>query len=400
MSSKTSPLITVSFEDFGTSLPRSLTAKRWRVPGADPTRFCPIPPTSRNLRVSRNCLFGSSFADNRRQVVPLSDVRGWGLQDMARIYYARAVADDGTRFCLRFIFNATVATEDRHSDNARHYVRLIKDAQIHARHLQSTAGLITPMHYGMWIAETKDWAGTVLMSITQWCGLSWKSLVGTKMDTQENRLLVARTFEMLHDVGVQLDGKVATSGSLRHVLIDVDNPVVPCESLLRGGALCYIAGFGDGLAKHDCKRRLPILPIGARPDCGCKELESVRYLLGFRQESDTTTAEAAVKFHAEYSARHTQYPNSSVLLAQRKRFFHDSPAVFTGITVSFDGEGDDAPLKLVDAEGKDVDPETPMSSYPRSELVPLALGRVVWSATNAGRAKRSAPSSTASKASV
>ncbi|KAF7299653.1 hypothetical protein HMN09_00970700 [Mycena chlorophos] len=398
MSSKT---ITVSFEDQGTALPKELTAKRWRVPGADPAGFCPIAPTSRSLRVSHNCLFGSSFADMRRQVVSLSNVRSWGLQDMARIYYARAVADDGTRFCLRFIFNATVATEDRHSDNARHYVRLIKDAQFHARHLQSTAGLITPMHYGMWIAETKEWAGTVLMSITQWCGLSWKSLVGTKMDTKENRLLVARTFEMLHDAGVQLDGKVALSGDLRHVLIDVNNPVVPYDSLPRGGALCYIAGFGDGLAKHDCKRRLPILPIGARPDCGCEELESVRFLLGFRKESTiTTAAEAAVKFHAAYSERHPQYPNSSVLIAQRERFFPSYPAVFTGLTVTFDGEEDDAPLKLVDSVGQGVDPETPMSSYPRSELVPLALGQVIWSSSNAGRAKRSAPSSTASKASV
>nr|GAT52242.1 predicted protein [Mycena chlorophos] len=359
-----------------------------------------MPQAAQKLQVPKGCFYRNSFGDSRRQQLPLSSAREWGLEDMARICYAKAVAEDGSRFCLRFIFNATVAVEDHYSNNALHYVRLLKDAEFHSRHLQSAAGLFTPLHYGMWMMKTEGWAGVVLFSLTQWCGLSWSSLLGSRLDTMENRVLIGRTFELLHDAGIEFDGRFGVPTQLRHVLLDVEDAAVRPEAVAKGGARCYIVGLGDVAATHRCKRRMPILPIGPRVpwrSCGCEELDGVRCLLDFSEApKGPTSVDEMIQWHDSYSERHPEYPNSTVLIAQRHRFFPEYKAVYPGVTVSL--KDDSEALVLSDADGP-VDPTTPMDAYTRIQLATKMLGRFKRYSSNARRAPAASRKHSASSSS-
>nr|GAT52240.1 predicted protein [Mycena chlorophos] len=354
----------VTFDEIEAPSPNEFTAYRWSLPGKDQGNFSSLPDVAQTLRIPLRSFFANSLGDQRRVNMPVSAACGWGIEDMARIYYARAVAPDGTRFCLRFIFNAVEATANRNPENVQHYRRLITDARFHSDHLQATAGVITPIHYGVWAMDTKSWAGMVFFSLTQWCGVSWRSLYGTKMDTPENRLLVGRTFEMLHDIGIQLDGVVADSGDFRHVLFDVDDPGVSPDLIFKSG-------------NHKCGRKIPIVPTGPIHACGCEELDSVLFLLGFSKPLEAPiSADDAVKWYEEYARRHPSYSNSSILIAQRQRLYPNYPAVYSGLTIAFQDETEYPPLTLTDAARTQVDPVASMGSYSQLELAAKTLGRV------------------------
>ncbi|KAF7337840.1 hypothetical protein MVEN_02006900 [Mycena venus] len=220
--------------------------------------------------------------------------------------------------------------------------RLIKDAKFHSTHLADVEGLIVPIHYGMWLMDTGEWAGKVLFSITQWCGMSWNELSYTRMNTEANRILVGRTFEALHDYGVD-HGGLNDFDNFRHVIIDIHAPGLSREDLLNGKAPCYITCFSEAHVKHSCTRRVPVLPLGSyisAEDVGCNEISDVLLLLDFKKRVNTrVSASQALEWHTKYSALYPDVDNMDALIAQRAKLYPEAPSVYEEhLTVSFDGD--------------------------------------------------------------
>lgn len=104
------------------------------------------------------------------------------------------------------------------------------------------------------------------------------------------RLLVGRTFEALHDSGIDHGGLDGPS-DLRHAIIDIYAPGLSRDDLLNGKAPCYIVGFSEAQANHQCARKLPILPLDAflwYEEVGCVEITDVTILLKFMQSAHTS----------------------------------------------------------------------------------------------------------------
>ncbi|KAJ7464674.1 hypothetical protein B0H11DRAFT_2284954 [Mycena galericulata] len=321
-------------------LDRDFTAKKWRIPDHTGS-FHSIPGDVTSLFVPRTgCLFLNRQGDRRRQEVGLDYAKLWGLNDEedAEVIFARA----SRKFCLRLVFNAKRSTQDIRSNSFQAYARLVKDARFHSTHLRRIEGSIVPVHYGMWLMDTGDWAGKVLISITQYCGISWNELRHTKMNTQANRLLVGRTFETLHDSGVDHGGKPSVA-DLRHVIIDLYAPGLSRTDMLEGKAPCYIVSFSEAHANHQCGRRLPIVPLDAFPyprEVGCEETTSVLFLLNFMQRPNETPTPVsdALKWHAQYSKLYPDIKNAHILIAQRERLYKEFPPVYPTVYVDFQSD--------------------------------------------------------------
>lgn len=101
------------------------------------------------------------------------------------LLYARAGAKNGEEFCLRFLFNAEVATKDTGSTTLGMCQRLMRDATFHSNYLREAKGKLVPVHYGMWIMDTEGWAGKVLP--VGW--LSLGILIDTYPETHKTGLL-------------------------------------------------------------------------------------------------------------------------------------------------------------------------------------------------------------------
>ncbi|KAJ7244987.1 hypothetical protein B0H12DRAFT_793525 [Mycena haematopus] len=157
-----------------------------------------------------------------------------------RVIFARAQAPT-SEFCLRFILNADKFIGRKNSKRSRTLARLMKDARFHSAHLEEIEGLYVPIHYGMWLMDTGDLAGKVLFSIPQWCGISWHELSHTAMRTEANRILVGRTFEALHDSGVDFGG-LSGFDIFRHAIIDVTVPGLTRADLLNA-SFCRSVSF-------------------------------------------------------------------------------------------------------------------------------------------------------------
>ncbi|KAJ7133639.1 hypothetical protein C8R44DRAFT_977712 [Mycena epipterygia] len=200
----------------------------------------------------------------------------------------------------------------------------------------------------MWIMDTGEWAGKVLFSITQWCGMSWHELSRTKMNTEANRILVGSAFEALHDYGVDHGGLDYWS-DFRHAIIDVHAPGLSSANLLNGKTPCYIVGFSKARANHECRRKLPILPLGSfllAKEVGCAEIAGALILLEFMENSDKITpVSEALQWHAKYSELHPDIQNAHVLMAQRERLYKGMPQVYPELYVEF--ESDDAYAKVI-----------------------------------------------------
>jgi len=139
-------------------------------------------------------LFINSPGDKLPEEVTLDDAKNWGLNDGndTDLIFARAKTTI-SRFCLRLVPNADKFIRHKGSNRYRAFARLVKDAKFHSTRLTEMEGIMVPIHYGMWLMNTGDWAGKVLFSITQWCGVSWNELSYTGMNTEANRILVGRT---------------------------------------------------------------------------------------------------------------------------------------------------------------------------------------------------------------
>ncbi|KAJ6484350.1 hypothetical protein C8R47DRAFT_552457 [Mycena vitilis] len=266
-------------------LPLRFSAIPWNISNHTDA-FEPMPGDATLLVVPRSCLFINQASNRRPEPIPLDEARKWGSDHDIRteLLFAKANTTTGTsRFCLRLILNAERFINSAGDERRRAYDRLLRDATFHSTHLVSSERYIVPVHYGMWVMDTGRWAGKAFISITQWCGVSWHGLARTVMNTEANRILVARTFEALHDSGFQ-HGDITDSASFRHVTLDLDTPGLSKADLLNGKAPCRIVGFSNARAKHRCNRKLPILPVSSSlpfEQAGCEEAADVLLFLDF-----------------------------------------------------------------------------------------------------------------------
>ncbi|KAJ7143575.1 hypothetical protein C8R43DRAFT_1237901 [Mycena crocata] len=332
--------IQISFK----GLSREYTAASWNLP----KHHEPFETLPTNTIVLPDSLLINGGGHRIRQKLTFDQARRWGLNEGDEsVVYGQAQSTDGlSRFCLRFIFNAEEIRRDRESLPMpfNTYLRLLKDAHFHSKHLVKAEGMIVPSHYGMWLMDTGDWAGKVLCSITQWCGKTWLELSRDKMDTLANKILVGRTLEILHDYGVNHGGIVHVT-DLRHILIDVHAPGLSNDDRLNGKAPCYIVDFGNAHTRHACARKLPVLPIDAFPtatEVGCVELGKAARALGFMNTSRSLSPNCetyrAVQWHDKYAELHPDWQNSEVLIAQRAKFFKDLPPLYPELHVSFEDD--------------------------------------------------------------
>ncbi|KAF7292739.1 hypothetical protein MIND_01172200 [Mycena indigotica] len=370
---------------------RVFSARMWRIPGVRGP-FSPLPPAAHTLSIASDSIFINSYSGNNRISIPLADARRWGLREDKRVQFARATAPNGQRFCLRFIFHAdTVMQEGDPTWNQRFIQALVDDAKFHIKHLQTVAGLLVPQNYGMWVMETGDWAGTVLFSLTQWCGTPWKSLLRTELNTKANNLLIGRVCEMLHDLGVKITGRMGSSEDLCHIILDVEDPAVTKEMAKNGEARCYIVDFSHA-RRHNCKRRLPLVPLGRDAfrllmqtptfSFGCPELENIAHLLDFTprglqypSEPPETPIGEAMKWRDDYLAAHPSYSNAAVLVAQRVALFPNALPVYPGLKVSGVSKEDmSAELTLYDCGRGYIDPASLIKGCSRDEYEYLLWG--------------------------
>ncbi|KAJ7617500.1 hypothetical protein DFH06DRAFT_1237902 [Mycena polygramma] len=307
--------------------------------------FRPIPDaTSLVVAVNRKrCLFVNGQGGRRPETLTLEEARTWRYSDNGtEMIYAQALTAT-SRLCLRLVFYADKVIRDTSSNNFRALNRLVEDAKFHSTHLTRAEGRVVPIHYGLWAIDTGDWAGKILFSLTQWGGIPWTELLYS-INTEENRILIGRTFESLHDYGV-VHGNPHNIADLRHVLIDVNAPgPLTTEDLLAGKAPCYIVGFSEALARHRCKRTLPIIPLGSylpKTDVRCEEVDSILLLLDFMMPDnlDVPTASQALEWHDKYSKMYPDQSNMAVMIAQRAMLYPNVPPVYPLIRVSF-GEGE------------------------------------------------------------
>ncbi|KAJ7439234.1 hypothetical protein FB451DRAFT_1570061 [Mycena latifolia] len=227
-------------------------------------------------------LFINQQGDRRPQELTLDHIRKWG--DDTELIFARAKCGDASkRFCLRMLLNA----------------ELLKDAKFHSTHLADIKGSFVRLYYGMWVMNTGEWAGKVLFSLTQWCGISWRELAFTRLNTQADRILVGRAFEALHDHGIDHRG-IRNVRDFRHALVDDHAPGLTQADLLNGKAP---------------------LPEGATP------------------------ASAALEWHVKYSELYPDESNACVLIAQRARLYPEMPPLYHNIEVSIEN------MPLVEGDG-------------------------------------------------
>ncbi|KAF8166591.1 hypothetical protein K438DRAFT_1857002 [Mycena galopus ATCC 62051] len=362
--------------------PYQYTAARWNIPDHDHP-FAPLPADATPLIIPERSLFWNDLIDKRPEKITLDQAQTWGLDDDDMgLIFARATSTTA-QFCLRLVLNAEKFIQNKKSKRFRALVRLVKDARFHSAHLDEIEGSFVPVHYGIWLMDTGDWAGKVLFSLTQWCGISWNALAYTRMDNQANRILVGRTFEALHDSGVDFGG-LSDRGLFRHVVIDVHAPGLTRDDLLNGRAPCYITGFSEAHISHQCMRRVPVLPLGSylsAEEAQCKEIWQVLVLLGFLKRVDTrVSVSAALEWHDKYSGLHPDADNSAVLIAQRARLYPEALSVYDGqLTVSFEGhdEYSEVIIQLVtDVDSGGDRGQTPDSESPEPDTMETVAERL------------------------
>ncbi|KAJ7143573.1 hypothetical protein C8R43DRAFT_1237899 [Mycena crocata] len=334
--------IQISFAGLG----REFTALPWNLP----KHHEPFEALLTDAIVLPKSLLINGMGPRVPHEVTFEEAGNWGLEwgleegDSSLVYGQAQSLDGSTKFCLRFIMNAVETTRDKKSLTFRTYLRLLKDARFHSKYLDAAEGLLVPMHYGMWLMDTGDWAGKVLCSITQWCGQPWSALSRTKLNTRANKILIGRTLEFLHDYGV-VHGGFSSTDDFRHLIFDVDAPGLSSADLLNGKAPCYIVDFAEARPNHTCARKLPVLPLDALvlEEVGCDEMAYVTYALGFTKASSLKFSPGcetykAIQWHAEYSKLNPGWKNSEVLIAQRAKLFIDFPPLYRGLQVWFEGD--------------------------------------------------------------
>ncbi|KAK7062214.1 hypothetical protein R3P38DRAFT_691222 [Favolaschia claudopus] len=364
-----SPSLKIHFEGSGTRY----TARRWKIPNHD-NPFELMPPDITTLHIRKaHSLFHNNPHEDVRQEVTLDDAKLWGSDsryDDAGVVFARAITSSRSRFCLRFVFNVDKFAARKRSPNYRVLARLIKDAKFHSDSMfeLAQAGKLVPRHYGMWIMDTGAWAGKVIFSVTQWCGTPWTNLVHTAMDTEENRILVGRAFEDLHDCGIDFGG-VSGRDVFRQVVIDLEDPNLTREDRLKGRAPCYITGYSEATGNHNCMRKLPILPLASflpPSHVGCYEIGQVLLLIGFMngKEGGGVSPSTAMQWHKTYSELHPDMHNGNVLMAQRAKLFPKALGLYDDeLEMWFEDDGEYAKIHIVQRALGWQSPESDLAGF-------------------------------------
>ncbi|KAF8875018.1 hypothetical protein CPB85DRAFT_1568348 [Mucidula mucida] len=83
-------------------------------------------------------------------------------------------------FCVKVLFNVEQAERDHPAYQA--VLNMLADAKFHAQNLRGVAGDLVPRHYGVWRAQTEDWGGTILCSVTEWAGNTWDEVAAVRRD--------------------------------------------------------------------------------------------------------------------------------------------------------------------------------------------------------------------------
>ncbi|KAF7298786.1 hypothetical protein MIND_00826200 [Mycena indigotica] len=296
--------------------------------------FQTMPSNVDEISIQPGALYRNRLGDGRRCHTTLDRVRQWGRDhDEFEPIYAEARSTDGNiHFYLRLLPNAQHATQDRSLQSFAMYEKAVCDAEFHANHLRAIRGHIIPRHYGMWFMDTGSWAGLVLFTIVQWCGVPYRDLIRQKEDSEELRILVGRTYEQLHDYGVvHAPGGDPTRDPFAKVMFDVAN------RKSNGGLRCYVIDFSEAQAGHYCQRKLPILPLGTfipSRQVGCREVGGLLCLLDFSnyaERDDTETpAQEALEWHTQYHNHHPGVDNALALVAQRAKMYAPWPEVYKG----------------------------------------------------------------------
>ncbi|KAJ7643782.1 hypothetical protein FB45DRAFT_1020600 [Roridomyces roridus] len=327
--------IHIRFEGPGNSgAGRTFSIHKWPIAGRD--NFDPLPRGTRLCISHKRGLFTNQPIDRRSVKVDISEALSWGLNDEAHVIYACT----SRHYCVRFIFHAERVLRNPESQSLQAYKRLVRDAQFHSTHLQSSdiKGVLVPVHYGMWMTNTGDWGGKVIMSITQYCGTHWNELQYSRMNTQANRELVGRAFETLHDCDFE-HGKMITGRDFRHAVIDIFEPGLTLQDLKTGQARCYIVDFSEAAADHNCARRLPVLPLdGYTAQFGCDELKHVTLALEFFDRPIPAVTSKALAWHDQYISKHPDVPNQYVMMEQRAQFF-EHRTLYPALALVYDSEG-------------------------------------------------------------
>ncbi|KAF7314509.1 hypothetical protein MKEN_00923900 [Mycena kentingensis (nom. inval.)] len=373
--------IRVAFDDIQPAS-EPFVAQFWSVPGI-PDRFAGFPNNTNTLRIPQNSLFSNYGArEAARKVMPLKTAREWGINyPEDRVFYAKAQAEDGSCYCLRFIFNADRVAVDPHHPKHENCVNMVQDARFYVEHGKIGASLFIPMHFGLWLMETDDFAGVVIVSVTQWCGTPFKTIMNTEYDTLANRILVGRTLEIMHDAGLELNGYMGDYKHLTNILIDLDDPCLSKDDKMNGRARCYIADL-SGARTHTCERQLPILPFASHLSStafGCREIGNAAFLLGFLPSKGwdaepyvrDVVATKAVNWYNAYYDNHESYANWAVLAAQRTKLFPNLPPVYRGLRITFEDDADELQADLGVSEfisSQSVSPIEPLTSCTRREL--------------------------------
>ncbi|KAK7019504.1 hypothetical protein R3P38DRAFT_3553146 [Favolaschia claudopus] len=359
MTTDSATQIWVRFEGLG----RDFVAKPWPATettafGCQFNSFTPPPVDAQALYIAAKPSFAFNGAGDRRvQQIPFKYAKTWGLSEdvYGDVVFARA----SNKYCMRFVFNLEHAFKGRDTDPYKAYVRLVKDAKFHSDHLEGVKELPVPVHYGLWAMNTGDWAGTVLFSLTQYCGISWNELCDTRFNTEANRISVGRAYEKLHDAGI-VHG-FTTPSSFRHAIVDMYAPGLTEKDALSGKAPVYIVGFSEASMSHQCGRRLPVLPLDSctsRNVFGCTELQKILVFLDFIEPPlETSIVSRALEWHTEYSTRYPQVENRYILAAQRKRFYPQFLPLDSSLHVTVPDRVDDLYSRLLIT--RDIVPDGP-----------------------------------------
>ncbi|KAF7298771.1 hypothetical protein MIND_00824700 [Mycena indigotica] len=351
------PFVQITFEDQLASTGKSsFQAGRLRLPQHD-AQFRPIPTDVEELRISRNALYKNRIGDGSRCRIDLEELCEWGREgDEFEPIYVEACATNGMRFYLRLFLNAQNSLHDRSFETYEMYEKVVRDAKFHSLHLGPVEGHIVPRHHGLWLMDTGLWAGRVIFTILQWCGLPYAEIIREKQDSEMIKVFVGRAYELLHDYGVVHGGD---DDPFDKVMFDLDHH--EATGILK----CYIAGFSEAQSGHICKRKVPILPLGCfvpSKTVGCREIGGILCILHFSVDrpdgSDETTVEVALKWHKKYRKEHPGVSNVLALYAQRAKLYSKWPPLYYGA------------YELVD----------PDNAYP--QVVPVYGDRMPSSSTN------------------
>ncbi|KAK0447924.1 uncharacterized protein EV420DRAFT_866276 [Desarmillaria tabescens] len=200
--------------------------------------------------------------------------------------------------------------DDPRSRGFNVYEVLRREAVFYAHCLPTVQGDAVPRHYGVWEANT-SWAGHVVISVMEFSGWSWdRQIRGTKHDTPETRMKIARALQKIHDAGAE-NGQIEP-GYEHHLLYD-----------WRSGK-ARIVDFTHGHT-HTCERQVPLKPYRAQFRFGppfCGELTRLGRILGFDGPHTFLTEDAevldAITFLKKYLEEHPAVSRQEALDAQEK----------------------------------------------------------------------------------